>query len=373
VYPALAVLEALRSGLEDKAGAGSPGLTHTRSLEVLWVGSSSGLEAELIEREGITFEAIPSAGVHGVGWKALPGNLWEILKGVFAAKKILNRFRPDVIFYTGGYLAIPVGIASRLFSPGAGRPKNLAFVPDIEPGLALKVLARLADRIAVTTEASMKYIPSEKKLTLTGYPVRKSLVSWELRTAMRALNLVENLPTLLVFGGSKGARSINQATFEILKALLRDMQVIHITGYLDWPEAERIKSTLGGELLERYHAFPYLHEEMGAALLAADLVVSRAGASILGEFPLFGKPAILVPYPYAWRYQEVNARYLAARGAAVVLEDGELRDRLLSVIQKIIADKDLLDQMRRAMSVLARPEAASSIASLVFSLESSAG
>lgn len=373
MYPALAVLEALRSGPADRAGTGSSGLAQARSLEVLWVGSSGGLELELIEREGIPFEAIPAAGVHGVGWGALPGNLWQILKGVFAAKKVLNRFRPGVIFYTGGYLAVPVGIASRLFGPGAGRPKNLVFVPDIEPGLALKVMARMADRIAVTNEDTMKYIPYEQKLTVTGYPTRKSLLSWERHSAGRALNLAEDLPTMLVFGGSKGARSINQATFEILPVLLRDMQVIHITGYLDWPEAERTKNTLESPLGERYHAHPYLHEQMGAALQAADLVVSRAGASILGEFPLFGIPAILVPYPYAWRYQEVNARYLATRGAAIVLEDAELRSKLLSTIQEVMGNRDLRDQMRRAMSTLARPEAASSIASLVFSLETSAG
>ncbi len=373
MYPALAVLEALQSELADKAGAGSSGPAHTRSLEVLWVGSSGGLETELIKREGIPFKTIPAAGVHGVGWRALPGNLWQILKGVFAARKILSRFRPGVIFFTGGFLAVPVGIASRLLGPGASRPKNLLFVPDIEPGLALKVLAYLADRIAITNEASMRYFPYEHKLTVTGYPTRKILLTWERQTAGRALNLAEDLPTLLVFGGSRGARSINQATFEILPILLRDMQVIHITGYLDWPDAERMKNALESPLVDRYHAYPYLHEEMGAALQAADLVVSRAGASILGEYPLFGIPAILVPYPFAWRYQEVNARYLAASGAAIVLEDAELRSKLLSIVQKVMGDRDLRDQMRRAMSLLARPEAASSIASLVFSLESSTG
>jgi UDP-N-acetylglucosamine--N-acetylmuramyl-(pentapeptide) pyrophosphoryl-undecaprenol N-acetylglucosamine transferase len=132
---------------------------------------------------------------------------------------------------------------------------------------------------------------------------------------LQALHLDPALPVLLVFGGSKGARSINRALLEALPGLLPEMQVLHISGNLDWPEVEAARSALStGEAAawaERYHAFPYLHDEMGAALAAADLVVARAGASTLGEFPALGLPAILVPYPHAWRYQKVNADYLA--------------------------------------------------------------
>jgi UDP-N-acetylglucosamine--N-acetylmuramyl-(pentapeptide) pyrophosphoryl-undecaprenol N-acetylglucosamine transferase len=326
------------------------------------------MELELLEREEIPFETIPAAGLHGVGLKALPGNLWQIFKGMFAARKILERFIPDVVLYTGGYLAVPVALASRIPRWGKPAPKNLVYVPDIQPGLALKMLGYLADRIALTTEESMEYFPFKQKLVVTGYPIRDSLRSWTRESAIEVLNLEQDLPTLLVFGGSKGSRSINQTLFRILTNLLGHMQVVHITGHLDWPEVDRVINKLDAKLVKRYHAFPYLHEEMGAALQAADLVVSRAGASVLGEYPLFGVPAILVPYPHAWRYQEVNARYLVDQGAAVMLKDEELPSTLLPTIQMILADLLKRDEMRRAMNGLARPAAADSIANLVYSL-----
>ncbi len=130
----------------------------------------------------------------------------------------------------------------------------------------------------------------------------------------------DQLPILLVFGGSTGARSINRALLAVLPELLKEMQIIHVSGKLDWAEVEAARGQLSGlsgeqaDLAQRYRAYPYLHAEMGAALAAADLALSRAGASSLGEFPQAGLPAILVPYPYAWRYQKVNASYLAAAG-----------------------------------------------------------
>jgi UDP-N-acetylglucosamine--N-acetylmuramyl-(pentapeptide) pyrophosphoryl-undecaprenol N-acetylglucosamine transferase len=153
------------------------------------------------------------------------------------------------------------------------------------------------------------------------------------------------------------------------------MQVIHISGKTDWPEIEGIRSslreTLGDqEIFERYKVFPYLHEKMGAALSAADLVVSRAGASILGEFPLFGIPAVLVPYPYAWRYQQLNAEYLAKRGAAIIVKDEYLPDQLLSKIRELMGDSAQRKEMSQAMRKLAKPDAALSIYQLLQNLAS---
>ena len=118
----------------------------------------------------------------------------------------------------------------------------------------------------------------------------------------------------------------------------------------------------------QYHAFPYLHEEMGAALAASDLVISRAGASVLGEYPLLGLPAVLVPYPHAWRYQKVNADYLANHGAAIVLEDDRLKKDLPQMVQLLLKDPSKQESMRDAMRTLANPQAARQIASQLFEL-----
>jgi UDP-N-acetylglucosamine--N-acetylmuramyl-(pentapeptide) pyrophosphoryl-undecaprenol N-acetylglucosamine transferase len=371
VYPALAVLKALqddeqgRWSTEEDEGSSS---SDSRNLELLWIGGEGGIEVDILVREKIPFTTIPAAGLHGVGLRALPGNLWQIFKGFFAARQVIKDFHPQVMFFTGGYLAFPVALAGRVTSSRSSRPRTLLYVPDIEPGLALRTLARLSDQIALTVEESMNYFTSPSKLRVTGYPTRRDLNTWGLEEARQVFRLISDIPTLLVFGGSKGARSINHALMDILPDLLIDYQVIHISGHLDWSEIEAVITRLPEEMASRYHAYPYLHAEMGAALRVSDLVVSRAGASVLGEFPLFGLPAILVPYPYAWRYQEVNARFLERRGAAVVLQDGELSLYLKTTIQDLMTDRNRRDSMRRAMLSLAAPNAAESIADLIHGL-----
>ena len=347
MYPALSVVQALG----DRAEA------------VLWVGGQGGMEADLVTRAGLPFRAIPAAGVHGVGLRRLPGNTWRLLRGYGAARRILREFRPDVLFFTGGYVAVPVGVAGR-------RIPTVLYVPDIEPGLALKSLARLADRIALTAEDSRAFFPGHRGLVVTGYPVRQTLLKWQRGQALAHFGLEADTPTLLVFGGSKGARSINRALLAGLAALLPQMQILHISGQLDWEAVKAAREQLPPDLRRRYHAFPYLHEDMGAALAAADLVVSRAGASILGEFPLFGLPAVLVPYPYAWRYQRVNAAYLADRGAAQILPDEELPQRLVPVVQRLMTDHAGRERMAAAARALARPDAAEKIAHTLLSLVS---
>jgi len=344
VYPALAVHNALTSKVLD--------------LDTLWVGGEGGMEETLVKRRGIAYKSIPSAGLHGVGLRALPRNLMKLTRGVFAARKILKEFKPDVLFFTGGYVAAPMALAG-------WKVPTLLYVPDIEPGVALKSLAGLSDAITVTTEQSQKFF--NKKVIHTGYPLRPDLAVWDRETANRHLGIAAKLPILLVFGGSKGAHSINMAVLQDLNALLEKFEIIHLSGELDWDSVRHHREQLPMELAARYHAMPYLHE-MGAALAAADLVVSRAGASTLGEFPLFGIPAILVPYPYAWRYQKVNADYLTHRGAAIILEDQLLKEELLSTLTVLIDNPNKLQAMRAAMFELSHPRAAEKIAGVLTEL-----
>ena len=271
------------------------------------MGGEGGMEESLVKRQGIPFQSIPAAGVHGVGLAALPRNLAH-------ARRVASW--PHAAFSTSSSLMCCSSPAVMWLCPwrlpGASFP-SLLYVPDIEPGMAMKSLARFADVIAVTTEQSQKFF--NKPVYETGYPLRPDLALWDRQTAHQHLGISGKLPVLLVFGGSQGARSINMAVLNHLRALLEKFEIIHLSGEWDWQIVKAAREQLPVELAARYHALPYLHE-MGAALAAADLVVSRAGASSLGEFPLFGLPALLVPYPHAWRYQKVNADYLTRRGAA---------------------------------------------------------
>jgi undecaprenyldiphospho-muramoylpentapeptide beta-N-acetylglucosaminyltransferase len=363
VYPALSVLQALSGATEPQQG----------SVEVLWVGGEQGMEVDLVKRAGIPYDSIPAAGVHGVGPRALPGNVSQLMRGLTKSRHILQRCQPQAILFTGGYVAIPMALASkltvqRLTDQPASRRRSLVYVPDIEPGWALKVLVRLADHVALTTTESQDYLPRGIRRSVTGYPLRQELLGWQKPKARGVLGLETNLPVFLVMGGSRGARSINQALFSALPELLKSMQIVHASGALDWPAVEQVRSSLPEHLAVRYHAYSYLHDEIGAALASADLVLSRAGASTLGEYPYFSLPAVLVPYPHAWRYQRVNADYLARKEAAIVIEDGELNERFFPTVQSLMADPGRLQKMSQAMHSLAHPDAARTIADILLEL-----
>jgi UDP-N-acetylglucosamine--N-acetylmuramyl-(pentapeptide) pyrophosphoryl-undecaprenol N-acetylglucosamine transferase len=341
VYPALAVLNALNKDVAS----------------VLWVGGQGGMEASLVKRAGIPFQTIPAAGVHGVGLRTLPGNIWKLVRGILASRHILANFNPDILLFTGGYIAVPMAIAGRHLP-------TLLVVPDIEPGLALKLLARFASHIALTNQESIQFFPKNKPLTVTGYPTRPELGVWTREEGLKKLNLQNDLPVLLIFGGSKGARSINQVVLGSLPVLLNNTQIVHISGELDWVEVDAARLTLAEPIANHYHPYPYLHEEMGAALASADLAVTRAGASTLGELPQFGLPAVIIPYPHAWHYQKVNADYLTRQGAAVMLENDRLKDDLLPFLLKLLSQPQKLETMRTVMRSLAHPQAAREIANL---------
>lgn len=319
------------------------------------------MEAGLIAQYDIPYTEIPAAGVHGVGIRALPGNIFKLLQGVARSRQILREFKPDVLLFTGGYVAVPMAVAGVSVN-------SLLYIPDIEPGMALKALARYSDVIALTAEGSKAYFSQSKRMVVTGYPTRTNLQKMDKIEARKILNLSNDLPVLLVIGGSKGARSLNNAVLDNLPALLEQVQIIHATGQLDWEDVQEKTRNLSQPFAGRYHAYPYLHEELAAAFSSADLCISRAGASTLGELPLFGLPAVLVPYPYAWRYQKVNAGYLVEQGAAVMVKNDDLSEKLVATVTSLLADSRKLEEMSSRMQSLVQPQAAEDIAGLLVDL-----
>jgi UDP-N-acetylglucosamine--N-acetylmuramyl-(pentapeptide) pyrophosphoryl-undecaprenol N-acetylglucosamine transferase len=276
--------------------------------------------------------------------------------GTIQAWRLIGKRKPQALLLTGGWVGLPVAVAARL----RGVPA-LIYLPDIEPGLAIKRLAPLARRVAATTGDSRRYFPPGK-VVITGYPIRESIRSATRDAAVAHFRLDPQRETLLVFGGSRGARTINNAVLDILPVLLSDgWQIIHVTGTLDWADIEQRRASLSETHdLSHFHAYPYLHDDMGLAMSAADLVVCRSGASTLGELPYFGLPAILVPYPFAWRYQKVNADWLAERGAALVMPDETMKTDLLASIRCLRIDTTRLNSMKAAALALAQPEGARS-------------
>ncbi|MCX7670676.1 MAG: glycosyltransferase [Anaerolineae bacterium] len=355
MYPILSVVDALAPA----AGRPNESLRPERArdaeaVELCYVGEAGGVEEGLATRAGIPFRAIETGQVRGQALWAAAQSLWRMRRGAAQCRAILADFRPDVVFLTGGYVAAPVAWAAwRMHVP------ILIYLPDVTPGQAIRLTAHLAARVAVSFPEVARYFG--KKAVVTGYPVRRELLTTGRPAARAALGLTDDLPVLLVMGGSRGARSINRALLAGLERLLTRCQVVHVSGPLDWPEVAKAAAGLPAAVAGRYHPYPYLHE-MPLALAAADLAVARAGAATLGEFPAVGLPAILVPYPYSGQHQEANAAYLADRGAALVIRDSELAGRLVTTVWELLDAPERRAAMAQAARSLARPAAAADIA-----------
>jgi UDP-N-acetylglucosamine--N-acetylmuramyl-(pentapeptide) pyrophosphoryl-undecaprenol N-acetylglucosamine transferase len=362
VYPALAMVKTLTL----TPGPSPVGFAVRRGeIGVRWIGSRGGVEEDLVTREGIAFDAIPAGGVHGLGPLRAARNALKLLAGVVRAMGLARRFKPHALLVTGGFVSVPAAVACWL-----RRAPIVVYLPDVEPGLAVKFVSRLATKVAVSVEASERYLP-KGKMVVTGYPTR-SFEGATREAALAHFELDAERKTVLVFGGSRGARSLNRATTAILERLLDRWQVIHVTGPLDIAEVETRRAAMPESMQKRYRVYPYLHDDMGLALAAADVVMSRSGASTLGEFPLFGLAAILVPYPYAWRYQKVNADYLVSRGAAIRVNDENLTTELYPALERLLSDDAARAAMQAQSRALARPDAAARLADLVLSVAGAA-
>ncbi len=344
VYPALTVAAALRV-----AGPG---------VELLYLGVRGRIDGELVARAGIAFEPITARPLRvGSLTGGAKGGI-AVAAGAAEATRILRRFRPDAVFATGGYGSVGAGFAARLL-----RLPLVLFEPGPESGLAVRLLARLATTVVVTIPPALRGMPAEKT-RLIGYPVRPGFFAAGRDAGRAHFGLDADLPALLVSGASSGASVINKAVAAFAPGFLRSAQLIHLSGARDeeWLRSER--AALPEELQPRYHLHAYLHDDMALAFAAADLAVMRSGASVLGELPAAGLPAVLIPGEYEGWDQSANARYLESEGAATLLPQSRL-DALHPTVMQLIADTRRLAAMRDTLARLARPDAAQQIARLV--------
>ncbi len=355
IYPMLAVVNELTRQEVSRS-------------DIIWLGCGEGLEESVVSRSGFSFRRVSSGALREFGpWRAL-GSLCRLGIGMVQVWRIMREFKPDVICVSGGYTCAPVALAAWL-----RRLPILVYLPDMEPGLAVRLASKLATRVAVSFEESEKHLPSAK-VVVTGYPVRAEMLTADKLASKEKLGLEAGLKTLLVFGGSQGAHSINLAVSQMAAGLIRKCQILHITGARDegWVKAKR--EEIDERLRSRYHVYSYLHEEMAAALAAADLAISRAGAAVLGEFPCLGLPSILIPYPYAGRHQARNADFMVEKGAAITIEDEDLpKGALTEVVTALLNNDEALQRLGQGASLLAQPEAARRIADNILDLGQKGG
>jgi UDP-N-acetylglucosamine--N-acetylmuramyl-(pentapeptide) pyrophosphoryl-undecaprenol N-acetylglucosamine transferase len=346
VYPSLAVAAAL----SEVAAKDTP-------ISALYIGVRGRVDETIVPQHGMTFRAVSAGQLRVASPLTFTRNSLKLALGVVQSLRILRSFKPDAVFATGGYASVPVGIAARML-----RRPLIVYLPDVTPGWAVRLLARLATRMATTSERALEHLP-RGKTRVVGYPVRDAFFTLDAATARARLAIPAEAKLLLVTGASLGARVLNEAVVAALPALLARCQILHLTGAADeaWCGEQRAK--LPPAQRERYSVRGYL-DDMPAAMVAADLVVSRAGASTLGELPAAGAPSILVPGEYEGWSQAPNAEYLAAQGAAIVLRNSEL-DRLGATVIELLDDAPRLRRMGDAARALARPDAARDMARML--------
>lgn len=351
VYPALAALAAWDPG---------------DAPDVRWAGTPHGMERDIVTGKGLAFHAVSAGAVRGKSPVTIAVGAAKILRGVGQAIGLLARFRPDVVLTTGGYASVPVAVAAWLL-----RRPVLVFLPDVRPGLAVRLQARVATRIAASFDEAALLLPAGKTV-VTGYPVRPALARADRGQARRRLGVDGDLPVLLLYGGSLGARTLNEAVTAVLPELLERCHFLHVSGHLDHERLARRAADLPAGLARRYRLHAFLGDALVDALAAADLCVARAGASTLAELPAVGLPAVVVPGPFS--DQQDNASFLADRGAAVAVSDEAAQTGALGrVVLQLLTDGQARARMARASRALARPDAAQRLNAEVRALAPQAG
>ncbi|MDT0342080.1 UDP-N-acetylglucosamine--N-acetylmuramyl-(pentapeptide) pyrophosphoryl-undecaprenol N-acetylglucosamine transferase [Streptomyces litchfieldiae] len=364
-YPALTAVRTLRARLA----------TMSRSLDVLWVGKADSLEERVAKQEGIAFATVATGKIRRSGnpLKMIsPANLADMGRvplGVAQARSVIRKFDPDVVLATGGYVAVPVGTAATRLC----RRPLVVHEQTVRLGLANRVLAGGAARVAVSSESTLPLLPetARAKAVVTGNPVRPEVLAGQPDKAVRALDLLgfdPRLSTVYVTGGAQGSQQINGIVRDTLPWLLRHANVIHQCGPDNEAALRQETGRLPGELAGRYHLTGYVGPELPDVLALAELVISRSGAGTLAELTALGKTSVLVPLASsAGNEQAHNARYLEDVGAAVALTGEVTAERLREAVAPLLTDPHRREAMAARAREHGRPDAAERLVDVVLS------
>jgi len=344
--PAVAIIQELRRRCPD--------------AEILWAGRRGAIEERVSAANHIPFRHVPSEGwPRGKSLRRI-GVALKTLLGVVRALALILTFRPQCVIGVGGYVSLPVGLAAQLLGvPTFMHEQNKRL------GMTNRILARRATRIFLSYENTLGKYPKDKAVVV-GNPVRADFLSPPARSeACRRFHLDEGRPVVLVSGGSQGARTLNQAMKTVVTLLgAHGPQILWMTGKQDAEDARAVVKNHAGNV----QVFPFI-EDMAGACAAADLIVSRAGASSTAELAVLGKPSILVPFPFATdNHQEQNARAFEEAGASLVVTDEQCTgERLMQFFLELFADPVRLTAMGEAAATLAKPHAAAHVVENIFS------
>jgi UDP-N-acetylglucosamine--N-acetylmuramyl-(pentapeptide) pyrophosphoryl-undecaprenol N-acetylglucosamine transferase len=333
-------------------------------LDLLFIGSVAGVERRTMACLDMPYIPIQTGKLRRYLSLQTPVDLLVRLPaGVAQALSAVRRFKPDVIFSTGGYVCVPTVVAGWVLRVPALTHEQTALV-----GLANRIAGKFARRVAVSYPRSLDYFPKGKAV-VTGNPLRPSLLRGDKIHAARLFHLDPDQPTIYVTGGAQGSHAINMVVRDTLAGVLECCQVIHQCGEGPDGSGEDLKAlnvareALPPELKPRYHVQPYIGDEIGDVYALASLVVGRAGAGTVNELANLGKPSVLIPLPgAAGGEQEANARTLEKEGGAVVLLQNDLTaDTLIETVCHLIDDPTQLNAMRQGALKLSTSGAADAI------------
>lgn len=341
IYPALAVAEEI--------------LRHDPQAEFLYIGTAKGLESKLVPKHGLPFEQIDISGIQR---KLTLENLrtaWKFIRSVSKSKEILRKWKPDIVIGTGGYVCGPVVYAAaRLGIPTMIHEQNVV------PGLTNLFLTRFVNRVAVSFEESLQHFPKHK-VVYTGNPRATEVLHGQAEMGHKLIGTTK--PIVLIVGGSRGARPINEATLQLVPFISQhpNYHFVYVTGDVHYDKVSAVLSEQG-ELPANLTLLPFVHQ-MPDLLSATHVIVNRAGASFLAEITSLGIPAILIPSPYVTNnHQEKNARGLERVGAGIVILEKDLTGQSLQdALAPLLTDRALHQKMREESLRLGKQDAASEI------------
>ncbi|MFF2016680.1 undecaprenyldiphospho-muramoylpentapeptide beta-N-acetylglucosaminyltransferase [Paenibacillus sp. NPDC058177] len=352
IYPAVAVARQLEA--EDDQAA------------FLYIGGTRGLESKLVPQENIPFKSIDITGFRRKLSMDNVKTVMRFLKGVRASKEMLKEFKPDVVIGTGGYVCGPVVYAaSRLGIPTLIHEQNAI------PGLTNRFLSRYADTVAVSFEGTESAFPGGKRVIYTGNPRATTVTTASAQRGYASLGIPEDSTVVLVVGGSRGAKAINDAMIDMAPFVGKGNGVhyVYVTGEPYFEETRKALRQKLGSLPNWLHVLPYIHN-MPEVLACTSLIVNRAGASFLSEITALGIPSVLIPSPNVTNnHQEANARQLEREGAAVVVLEKELNGQALhGAIAKIIGDEAVRRKMSESSLRLGKRDSAALVVSELYKL-----
>ena len=334
-----------------------------RGCQVKFAGTPNGVESRLVPQAGVEFKAFEASGFNRRHPLTLPKALMKISKSTKLAKKWIDEVKPDAVVGFGGYVSIPLSRAAQAKGvPIVVHEQNSVM------GLANKIMSRSAQKVCLTYEcAGTGAGVDPAKMVVTGNPVRKAVMSSTREEGREMLGIPEDAKMLLVFGGSLGARHINQAVAKMKQEILahEDVYVVHITGPKEL-EATQADLALTEEEAKRWIVMGY-QNRMGETLAAADMIISRAGATSLAEISARAIPAILVPFPYATAdHQTTNARAYVQAGCANMMADDSLdTEEFRAMVMELIENADLRQSMHQNALAQETADAANRLADVV--------